>query len=167
MIRPAAPSLRPAPAPDDFADWEALLALILNSFAYMDGRIAPPSSALALTPQALRERARREYLYLAGSPLIGCAFFAVQPDALYLGKLAIAPAEQGRGLGRLFLVEAETLARRLNLPRLRLETRIELSGNHAAFGRMGFERTAAKSHPGFDRITSITMEKPLFPAPSG
>lgn len=152
----------PHPAPASFDDWDALLSLILESFAYMEGRIAPPSSAHRLTPEALRDKARTEHVYLSDNPLTGCAFFAEQPDALYIGKLAIAPSCQGHGLGRAFVTEAEALARRLSLPRLRLETRIELTGNHAAFGRMGFVKTAEKAHAGFDRPTSITMEKPLF-----
>ncbi|SNR41165.1 GNAT family N-acetyltransferase [Puniceibacterium sediminis] len=153
--------MRPTLAPADFTDWNDLLGLIHASFAYMDGRIDPPSSAHALTPKTLRQRSKTEHLYLATPPLIGCAFFAEQPGALYIGKLAIASGAQGKGLGRAFIEQAEILARGLGLPRLRLETRIELVGNHAAFAALGFVRTAERSHPGYDRITSIVMEKPL------
>ena len=46
-------------------------------------------------------------------------------------------------------------------PALELQTRIELTGNHAAFRRMGFVETARTAHPGFDRPTSITFRKRL------
>ena len=59
------------------------------------------------------------------------------------------------------LAAAEELARGLRLPALRLETRIELTGNHATFARWGFVRTAENAHPGFTRITSIEMRKAL------
>ena len=147
-------------APADFSDWDGLLALILRSFAYMDGVIDPPSSAHRLTAAALARRAQEEHLHLI-APLRACAFLAPQADALYIGKLAVDPGQQGNGLGRALIAEAAGLARALGLPRLRLETRIELTGNHAAFAHMGFVRVAEKAHPGFDRITSITMEKPL------
>lgn len=157
------------PAPAGFDNWSGLLDLILRAFAPMTGRIDPPSSALTLTPAALADRARREHLYLAGgASLAGCAFFAEQADALYIGKLAIDPAYQRQGLGRAFIGAAHDLARARGLPRLRLETRIELTENHAAFRALGFCRTAGKRHPGFDRITSITMERALaspLPAP--
>ncbi|MGY9047878.1 MAG: GNAT family N-acetyltransferase, partial [Rhodobacterales bacterium] len=104
---------------------------------------------------------KAEYLYLAMPPLVGCAYFAQQADALYIGKLAVRSTAQGRGLGRAFVQQAEVLARRLNLSRLRLETRIELVSNHRAFGALGFVRTAERAHPGFCRTTSITMEKTL------
>ncbi|WP_425098520.1 GNAT family N-acetyltransferase [Tropicibacter sp. S64] len=153
--------MTPIPAPEGFDDWTGLLALIRGSFAYMDGVIDPPSSAHRLTLETLRARARAEHLYITPGPLLGCAFFAQRPEALYMGKLAIAPEAQGQGLGRAFLREAETLARRLSLPRLQLETRIELTRNHAAFTAFGFAITDRKAHPGFTRITSVTMEKPL------
>ena len=35
------------PVDETFGDWDALLALILTSFAYMQPRIDPPSSASA------------------------------------------------------------------------------------------------------------------------
>lgn len=156
--------MRVAPAPADFSEWDGLLALILDSFAYMDGRIDPPSSARSLTAASLAARAEAEHLWLAGPSLAGCAFFAERPDALYIGKLAVRPDRQGAGLGRAFVGAAEALARSRGLPRLRLETRIELTGNHAAFARLGFEKVAEKAHPGFDRPTSITMERPVIAA---
>ena len=154
-------------AAEDFTDWEALLALILRSFAFMEGRIDPPSSAHLLTPAALRGKAQAEALFLAHAPtLAGCVFCAPQADALYIGKLAVDPAHQGRGLGRALIAAADGHARALGLPRLRLQTRIELTENHAAFARMGFLETGRSAHPGFDHPTSITMERPVAPAPA-
>ncbi|MEC3861086.1 GNAT family N-acetyltransferase [Mesobacterium sp. TK19101] len=154
----------PVPAPRDFSDWQGLLDLILLSFAYMERRIDPPSSAHRLTLDTLRQKARDEHLYLSGgASLTGCAFFAERPGTLYVGKMAIHPDRQRTGLGRAFMVEAEALARRLGLTRLHLETRIELTEVHEAYRRMGFVKTAEKAHPGFDRPTSITMERTLPP----
>nr|WP_249200260.1 GNAT family N-acetyltransferase [Thetidibacter halocola] len=127
----------------------------------MAGRIDPPSSLHRLDAAALRDKARDEHLWIAGPPLLGCAFFRNDRDALYIGKLAIHPDAQGRGLGRAFVAGAEGMARRLGLPCLRLQTRVELTGNHAAFAAMGFVRVAETCHAGFDRPTSMTMEKPL------
>lgn len=147
----------------DFDDWPGLLDLILTSFAGMTGRIDPPSSALRLTPAALAARAREQALFLAmDNALIGCVFCARQPDALYLGKLAVHPCAQGRGMGRALLQAAEDHARRLSLPRLRLETRLELVENHAAFARVGFAEVSRHAHPGYSRPTTVVMEKPLW-----
>lgn len=69
------------------------MSLIQPSFDYMDGRIDPPSSAHRLTVRSLQDRAMKETLLIAAEndKLIGCAFVQDQEDALYVGKLAIAP----------------------------------------------------------------------------
>jgi GNAT superfamily N-acetyltransferase len=148
---------------DGFDRWDQLLELILASFAYMNGLIDPPSSALSLTPQSLREKARGEigYIALDDDQLAGCIFCRPEPDNLYIGKLAIPPSEQGKGIGRRLLAVAEATARARGLDVLRLETRIELTGNHATFASWGFLKTAENRHTGFDRTTSIEMRKIL------
>lgn len=145
-----------------FTDWSGLLDLILRAFAYMDGTIAPPSSAHRLTAAELAEKAATElgYVALQGGHLLGCVFLKPEPpDVLYLGKIAVAPAAQGRGIGLLLFEQALAEARSRGLSRLRLETRIELTGNHACFARWGFVKTADRAHPGFTRTTSIEMQR--------
>lgn len=146
---------------EDFGRWDELLALILSAFAYMDGVIDPPSSAHRLTPASLAQKARDEIAFAAieDDRLVGCIFMKPEPGCLYLGKLAIAPTHQGKGIGRRLLEIAESTARKNGLPTLRLETRIELAGNHATFAKWGFTKTAENSHPGFARVTSIEMQK--------
>jgi len=147
------------PAPGGFSNWGLLLDLILASFAYMDGRIDPPSSAHTLTADSLRTKAGSEHLFLASSDatLVGCAFFAPRPDCLYLGKLAVIPRYQGRGIGRALVAAGVALGRGLELTEMRLQSRIELVENHRAFQAMGFVRVGETAHAGFDRSTSVTM----------
>ncbi|MCZ3380347.1 MULTISPECIES: GNAT family N-acetyltransferase [Rhizobium] len=148
---------------DGFDRWDALLDLILTSFAYMNGRIDPPSSALALTSETLKAKALSEIAYVAldGEQLVGCIFCRPEAESLYVGKLAVVPAAQGKGIGKQLLGLAETAARELGLKALRLETRIELTDNHATFAAWGFRKTAENRHAGFDRTTSIEMRKAI------
>ncbi|PDT42022.1 GNAT family N-acetyltransferase [Sinorhizobium sp. FG01] len=129
----------------------------------MDGRIDPPSSAHALTVESLRQKSRDEvgFVVANGADLLGCVFLKPEPDCLYIGKLAIDPGHQGKGLGRQLLTAAEETARSLGLPALRLQTRIELTENHATFAAWGFVETGRSAHPGFTRPTSIEMRKML------
>jgi len=148
-----------------FTHWDELLALILTAFASMNGRIDPPSSALSLTVASLTEKAKVEIGHVAidGDTLIGCLFLRPEADCLYIGKLAVLPEVQGKGLGKRLLTIAEETAAALDLPALRLETRIELTDNHAVFAAWGFTRTAEKAHPGFARTTFVEMRKILDP----
>ena len=149
---------------DDFGRYDELLDLILRAFAYMDGVIDPPSSAHRLTPHLLREKAREEIGIAAfeNGQLSACAFFRPEPASLYIGKLAVLPEAQGKGIGRRLLAEAESTAAALGLKELRLETRIELVGNHRRFATWGFRKTAENSHADYQRITSIEMRKALL-----
>ncbi|WP_159945910.1 GNAT family N-acetyltransferase [Rhizobium sp. 18065] len=144
-----------------YCDYGALLELIVKSFAYMDGVIDPPSSAHRLNLEGLKQKALDEIglAALVDGRLVGCAFVKPEAGALYVGKLAVAADMQGNGIGYRLLTEAETIARDLGRDMLRLETRIELAGNHRRFAAWGFVKTAENSHPGFTRTTSIEMCK--------
>ncbi len=146
-----------------FANWEGLLELILQAFDYMGPLIDPPSSAVRLTPAGLKRKGEEETAFVAyeGQALVGCVFCRVEPDCLYVGKLAVRPDRHGRGIGRRLLARAEALARSHDIAALRLQTRIELSGNHRTFEAWGFTRTSETSHPGFDRPTTVEMRKSI------
>ena len=87
--------MRVLEAPPEFADWSALLLLLQSAFAYMDGRIDPPSSLHRMGVEQLRAKARQETLILAteGDALVGCAFAEVRSDCVYVSKVAVTAAE--------------------------------------------------------------------------
>jgi predicted N-acetyltransferase YhbS len=142
----------------DPCDWAAILALIRRVFSGMEGRIDPPSSLHALTAAALLGGGE---VWAIGAPPVSCVILTPRAGALYLGKLAVEPALQGRGLGRRLVALAEARARELGLPALELQTRVELVENHAAFRAMGFEKVGETAHAGFARATSFTFRKRL------
>ena len=139
-------------APDGFGDWEALMALLHAAFAFQEGRIDPPSSLHRFDAASIAAKAKEENLILAldDGKLVGCIFARPQAEALYVGKMAVSPGRQGQGIGRRLMQAAEDLARKSGLGLLELETRVELTENHAAFAAMGFVKFAEKSHPGYD-----------------
>ena len=146
-------------APEDLKALEEILVLLRLCFAYMEGRIDPPSSLYALTVSDLVKQAEKGEVWAVGSPPIACVFLTEKTDCLYLGKLAVHGVERGNGLARKMVSLAEDRARDMGKPYLELQTRIELVENHAAFAKLGFTRTATGKHPGFDRVTECTMRK--------
>lgn len=149
--------------PADFDRWDDLLALIRRAFAYMDGVIDPPSSAHLLTADGLGEKAKWETGFLAveNGRIVGCVFALERERDCYVGKLAVEPQLQRRGIGTRLMQAVEDLARQRGKDSIELETRIELTANHAAFARLGFREIGRTAHAGYDRPTSITMRKAL------
>ncbi len=149
---------------DRFERYDELLKVILSAFAYMEGVIDPPSSATRLTPQLLQDKSGSEIAYVAleGDHILGCVFLRPEPpETLYIGKLAVLPDAQGKGVGVRLLKLAEQIARAEGLCALRLEVRVELTRNHSYFAGFGFVKTAESRHSGFDRTTSFEMRKVL------
>jgi GNAT superfamily N-acetyltransferase len=147
--------------PADFEDFIALHALISDAFAFMEGRIDPPSSIMAMGPDDLRAKAMAEDFFLvrdARQP-IACLFGKPQGAVYYVGKLAVAPAYRRAGLARALLDHASHHARRLGHTALELQTRVTLVENHATFARLGFCQTGATAHPGYDHPTSLTFQR--------
>ncbi|WP_406645954.1 GNAT family N-acetyltransferase [Aliisedimentitalea scapharcae] len=134
-----------------------VLQLIQTSFAYMDGRIDPPSSMHHLSEGALLQQCQMGEIWVIGDPVAACVFLTPKSDHLYLGKLAVAKESRGLGLARVMVDLACDRARALGFNWVELQSRIELVENHAAFARMGFIQTGVTSHPGYDRPTSLTM----------
>lgn len=144
-------------------DSRAVLALIQDSFADMDGRIDPPSSMHRLTPQDIERQAAEGEVWVIGQPPVACVFLTAKPQALYIGKLAVAKGHRGQGLARALIDRAESRARALGLPALDLQTRVELTENHATFRALGFTEIDRTAHEGYDRPTSITFRRPVPP----
>lgn len=145
----------------DPALWPAILALLREAFAYMDGRIDPPSSLRDLTPDALTRQAEQGEIWVIGAP-VACVSLTPKPGALYVGKLAVAAGHRGKGLARRLIDQAEVRAREMRLPALELQTREELVENQAAFRAMGFQEVGRTAHKGFNRTTSITYRRAVF-----
>jgi GNAT superfamily N-acetyltransferase len=142
----------------DPALWPAVLALLRAEFAYMAGRIDPPSSLDRLTPESLTDQARQGEIWIIGAP-VACVFLTPKLQVMYIGKLAVAADQRGKGLARRLIDVAEDRARALGLPALELQTRVELVENQAAFQAMGFVEVGRTAHPGYDRPTSITYRR--------
>ncbi|KAJ54492.1 acetyltransferase [Actibacterium mucosum KCTC 23349] len=135
------------------------LRLIRDSFAFMDGRVDPPSSAHLLTLETLRQQCIKAEVWVTGDPVIGCMFLTPRAQVLYLGKLAVAQIARGQGIAHALVDHAVYRAAQMKLPAVELQTRIELVENHRTFARMGFVKTGETSHAGYDRVTSITMQR--------
>ena len=115
----------------DFDRWDDLLALILRSFAYMDGVIDPPSSARRLTPDrcATRRGARSAFSRTAGDRLAGLRLRRRDAPTISISASwrSIRLCRAGHRT-RACLRRSKAHALRAGKPVLELQTRVELDG---------------------------------------
>ncbi|AHM05251.1 putative acetyltransferase protein [Roseibacterium elongatum DSM 19469] len=149
--------------PSDFDDWDALLQLLGDCFAGMEGRIDPPSSLNHLTAADLARKSETGDLFLmriTGRP-VACAFGLATPACYHVGKLAVAAPQRGQGMAREILDAAARAAGSHGLTCLEVQTRVELRENHRLFRRLGFSLVAGTSHAGHSRARSLTFRRAL------
>jgi GNAT superfamily N-acetyltransferase len=72
--------------------------------------------------------------------------------ALLLDNVAVAPAAQGKGMGRRMVAFAIEEARRRGLPAVTLYTHVRMETNVALYAHLGFHETHRASESGFERV---------------
>src|SRR5690348_13451268 len=135
-----------------------LLAFTRAVFGELD--IDPPSSVLNETAADFAARLSEDTCFIIedNGRLIGSVFCEREgADALYIGRLAVAPEWRRRGVAGALVDAAKDEARRAGLARVTLGARIALPGNVSLFKRHGFGVTAEKAHAGFTHPTSYDM----------
>ena len=159
----AAPHAEPRRLGPDDPALHGVMSLIRTSFAYMEGRIDPPSSMHRLTEADIARQAAKAEVWVIEDEgrVVACVFLTPHPEALYLGKLAVATGHRGRGLARELVDHAIARARALGLKTVELQSRVELTENHSVFAALGFQVTGETAHPGFNQPTSLTFVKPV------
>lgn len=138
-----------------------ILSLIKDSFAYMEGRIDPPSSIESYDLDAFRADVSEQELWTFGEPVTACILLKPQENALYLGRLAVAQHARGGRLGQKLVEHACARARHHCLVYLELKVRIELTDNQQFFSALGFYEASRSAHSGYDRPTYITLQRPV------
>jgi ribosomal protein S18 acetylase RimI-like enzyme len=86
------------------------------------------------------------------STIAGIIVLVPQPDHLLLDNIAVAPARQGAGLGRLLLSFAETEAVRRGYREIRLYTHRTMTENQRLYAAIGYEETGQGTESGYERV---------------
>jgi GNAT superfamily N-acetyltransferase len=100
------------------------------------------------------------YFAVDGDEIVGVAATERRADGIYIDRLGVDPARQGKGLGSFMLERLEEIARTNGLKGLSLETAEMAEGNIRLYLRHGFEivRRGLPSH-GMDAHIRVFMAK--------
>lgn len=103
-------------------------------------------------------RDHRVDLAMVDGHLAGVIETVHRPDHLWIENVAVEPAFQGRGVGRVLMAHAETLAAGQGLPELRLFTNRKFAANVALYIRLGYRIDREETLPS---AVAVHMSKPI------
>jgi GNAT superfamily N-acetyltransferase len=112
------------------------------------------------------DRAVREHaidLLADGGALAGLVETILRPDHLWIENIAVAPARQGRGYGRLLLAHAEKRAAEVGRDEIRLQTNAAFAANLAFYARLGY--AVDRTEP-FRGGTAVYLSKRISARPT-
>lgn len=141
------PAIRPAGA----TDCGAVERIVRASYAKYIERIGrPPGPMLDDYARLIREHAL--WVLVAGGSVGGALVLLARDDHLLLDNVAVDPACQGHGFGRMLIDFAEQEARRRGYTQIRLYTHQTMHENIAMYPRLGYKETGRGEQAGFQRV---------------
>jgi ribosomal protein S18 acetylase RimI-like enzyme len=152
LLRPARPE-----------DGVAIAALLHEAFAPYDGKLLPRPGALSETGPGIAAALGKGSgsVAEAGGLLVGSVLWHPEGDGFYLGRLAVKPGWQRRGIARALVGSVIAAGREARVRQVTLNVRILLPDNIALFESLGFSRIEARAHPGMDHPTYYVMVRRL------
>jgi N-acetylglutamate synthase-like GNAT family acetyltransferase len=133
------------------ADLPALRALVREAYAPYVPRIGREPAPMTADYAALVEAAE-VWVATDDRGVAGVLVLHSQADALFLENVAVAPAAQGRGIGRALIAHAERRARELGLAEVTLYTNAKMTENLALYPALGYVETDRRREDGYDRV---------------
>ena len=133
------------------ADVPAVVRLVADAFAPFVARTGVVPAPLA-TDWPTVVSALGALVALRDDRVVGVLVRWPHPDHVLVETLAVAPAEQGAGVGTVLLDTAERLAIELGVNAVRLCTNAAMTENLVYYPRRGFVETGRRVEHGFDRV---------------
>lgn len=140
-------AIRPAGA----ADVAAVTAIVRAAYAVYVPRIGREPGPMG-DDYAARVAAGQVWVCAEGETIAGLVVLEAGADHLLLDNIAVAPAWQGTGVGRMLLDFADQEARRRGFAELRLYTHVLMHENQALYARLGWREYARGEQDGFQRV---------------
>src|SRR5262245_35630088 len=147
LLTPEAMELEIRPA--NLEDAAALHHIVQAAFAEYDGVLEVRPSALTETLEEVQQAIEEGGVLLAwdGDVAVGTVRYELNPDHLYVGRLAVLPSHRRRRVGIALMRYIEGLAATLDRTRIELCTRQSMQSNLAFYERLGYHIFKTEAHP--------------------
>lgn len=139
--------IRPAVA----ADVPAIARIVHDAYVKYVARIGREPGPM-LDDYAARVAAGEVSVCVEADRIVGVLVLLPAAGYLLLDNIAVEPAWQGRGVGRMLLDFADAEARRRGYAELRLYTHALMHENQALYTRLGWQEYARGEQNGFQRV---------------
>lgn len=133
------------------ADAEPVRALIRASYAKYVPRIGREPAPMA-ADYAAEIAAGRCWVVEHGGGLAGAIVMRAKDGGWFVDTVGVAPAMQGRGVGKELMAFAEDEARRSGFAAVRLYTNAKMTENIPFYERLGYAIAGRRTEDGFDRV---------------
>jgi ribosomal protein S18 acetylase RimI-like enzyme len=140
--------IRPATA----GDVDTVTGLTRDAYRVYVARIGREPAPMTADTAALVDAGEVWVATDDGETVVGALVVRPVGEALLLESVAVAPAHQGRGIGRQLISHAEGLARDQGLGAVELYTNVLMTENLSLYPALGYEETGRVSEAGFDRV---------------
>jgi ribosomal protein S18 acetylase RimI-like enzyme len=141
------PRIRAATA----ADVPAIADIVEQAYRHYIARIGKPPGPM-LDDYAARVLEGVVWVLEEGAVIAGIIVLLPTMDYLLLDNIAVSPARQGSGLGRLLLAFAEVEALRRGYREIRLYTHRTMVENQRLYASIGYSETRRGTEAGYDRV---------------
>jgi ribosomal protein S18 acetylase RimI-like enzyme len=135
----------------DARDLPLIRTIVRGAYAHYVPRVGREPAPMTADYAAL-VAAGEVRVAVDGTSVVGVLVLRPVPGAMHLENVAVDPAVQGRGIGRLLVEHAEHEAREAGLPAVELYTNARMTENVALYPRLGYVETGRRSDDGFDRV---------------
>jgi ribosomal protein S18 acetylase RimI-like enzyme len=135
--------------------------IVQAAFAEYQGKLAAPPGALSDTPADAEHDISEGVVLIAwaGGEPVGTVRYRLEPDYVYVGRLAVIPNHRGRGIGQSLMAHIEEMAPGLGRRRIQLGTRKSMPSNIAFYTAIGYEVAGEEPHPsGADRVVWLVKQ---------
>jgi ribosomal protein S18 acetylase RimI-like enzyme len=130
---------------------DAIRELVRRAYALYIPRIGEEPAPMRADYEALVNDGAVTVAVERGT-IVGVLVLQRHPDELLLENVAVAPAAQGRGIGRALIAFAEQRARELNLRKVTLHTNAKMTENQDLYRRLDYVEVGRRHEHGFDRV---------------